>query len=135
MAKDGVNDRSRVLAVVGSVFFVDPDWETKAELIIREEIERYAPTLCVSGGAIGIDTLFRQIAFGYGYDRGEGNFIEHLPKHRRWKPDGFQARNILVAQQCDRLVAIRCHASKTYGSGWTHDYAKKIGKTTRMEII
>ncbi len=123
------------LAIVGSVDFVDPEAWGIAERIIREEIEKQNPQVCISGGARGIDTWFKDIAIWYGYSPLIGNFIEYLPKNARWAPRGYKDRNRLIAEDCTRLVAIRCHASKTYGSGWTADYAEKIGKEVRREIL
>lgn len=40
----------------------------------------------------------------------------------------FKARNIQIAEYCTHLLAIRSLSSKTYGSGWTADFAEKLGK-------
>ena len=123
------------LAIVGSVHFVDPNAQRLAVRIMRAEMEMHEPEVCISGGADGIDTLFEEVAETYGYTRDNGRFIAHLPANRRWRPNGYQARNILIAEDCTRLVAIRCHASKTYGSGYTADYAERLGKEVRRVIL
>lgn len=123
------------LAIVGSVHFSDPFALTIADRIIREEIEGYKPTGCVSGGADGIDTRFKTIARQYGFKVEDGTFVEYLPQNKRWQPSGYKARNILIAKKATRLVAIRSSTSTTYGSGWTADYAESIGKDVRREIL
>jgi hypothetical protein len=120
-----------VLAIVGSVRFADPDWQDKAQEAIAEAIAEHRPDVVISGGAEGMDSFAVKIAEDlYGI-----RTHEYLPKHRRWEPDGFKARNTLVAQECTRLLAIRCHASKTYGSGWTADEAERRGKPVRRVVL
>lgn len=119
-----------VLAIVGSVRFTDPDWQDKACEIIDGAIAEHRPDLIVSGGAEGIDSFAVKIADLYGIP-----FHEFLPQHRRWAPDGFKARNIRIAEVCTRLLAIRCRASKTYGSGWTADQAERLGKPVRRVML
>jgi hypothetical protein len=52
---------------------------------------------------------------------------EFLPTCENWE-HGYKPRNIDVAEACDFLVRIAARKSKTYGSGWTRDYAAKLGK-------
>jgi hypothetical protein len=121
-----------VLAIVGSVRFADPDWREKATDIIDEELFRFPdpPDLVVSGGAEGIDSLADNLCAYHGIA-----FKEFPPKHRHWEPEGFKARNILVAETCTRLLRVSCHGSTTYGSGWTADYAEKLGKRVRRVVL
>jgi len=119
---------SIILAVVGSVKFERPEAPRLACAIIAAVVDNLQPDRLVSGGAIGVDTWAREVGEQLGYWIKDGNFIEHLPVRRRWAPDGFKDRNELVAQECTHLLAIRCHASKTYGSGWTADYAARLGR-------
>lgn len=64
---------------------------------------------------------------------------EFLPQSRSWEgfgaKTGFRARNMLIAQHCDALVRIVAHDSRTYGSGYTRDYAKKIGKPVEETVV
>jgi predicted Rossmann fold nucleotide-binding protein DprA/Smf involved in DNA uptake len=119
-----------VLAVVGSTSFARGGEAIRvAEAIIAAVIVEIDPVRVVSGGAAGVDTWAERIAAHLGYNQENGLFVVHLPRHHRWAPDGFQARNILIATgPTTHLLAIRCHASKTYGSGWTADYAEKHGR-------
>jgi hypothetical protein len=112
-----------VLAIVGSVSFVRPDALNEARHIIEGALDRNRPDAIVSGGAEGIDSLAEAIAT----DRGI-TMIVHRPKDRRWQPDGFKDRNLLIVRDCTRLLAIRCAQSKTYGSGWTADQAERAGR-------
>jgi hypothetical protein len=87
----------------------------------------------ISGGAKGIDTVAATLADKAGLD-----VIEYVPAVRGWRsgmPDGFEARNKKIAEDCDLLVCIRDKNSKTYGSGWTRDYAIKLGKPTVSFLI
>jgi predicted Rossmann fold nucleotide-binding protein DprA/Smf involved in DNA uptake len=77
----------------------------------------------VSGGAIGIDSIATLVANELNI-----RMIEHLPKNNRWKPDGFEDRNIKIAEDCSFLLCIRSSQSTTYGSGWTADRAEEMGK-------
>ena len=56
------------------------------------------------------------------------------PKERNWER-GFKPRNIQIAEACDVLVRIAKKGSKTYGSGWTRDYAASLGKPTEEFIV
>lgn len=112
-----------ILAVVGSTAFAHPDAVQLARELILHKYEIYEPQLVVSGGAEGIDSLAEFLAKGM-----EIPFRPHLPRNRRWAPDGYMERNMLIAQDCSHLFAIRCHRSRTYGSGWTADYAEELGK-------
>lgn len=95
---------------------------SRAETIIEEHIALYHPTTIVSGGADGIDTIAATVAHRLGLD-----VIEYLPVTRRWHPHGYKERNRLIAENCDRLLRIRDASSRTYGSGYTADYAEHLG--------
>lgn len=112
------------LAVIGSMQFAkDADAFKWAARLIGASYDEWGPSVVISGGADGIDSMAAAIA------RAEGiEVIEHLAKNRRWAPDGFQARNLLIAQDCTHLLCISHHASKTYGAGWTADRAEEMGK-------
>ncbi len=152
----------KVLAIVGSVMFQDRFAFRRAEDIIVGEIETYQPEVCTSGGAPGIDTLFHTTAERFGFTgylelypedwdklpfvtAHEPAFIAFLPRRdilelppgaARWNaPGGYKQRNIQVATFCARMCAIRCHASLTYGSGWTVAYAERLGREVRRELL
>lgn len=85
----------------------------------------------VSGGAVGVDSMAERIAENLGIPT-----IIHRPKERRWGgPDGFQARNRLIAGDCSHLLRIACAGSRTYGSGWTRDEARRQGRVVLPEIV
>lgn len=126
---------SVILAVVGSVEFERPEADVLAAQIIATWLSTLQPIRVVSGGAKGVDTIAKEIGGHFGYRIDNGSFVEYLPKHRRWEPDGFKARNILVADDCTHLLSIRCHASRTYGSGWTADYAERHGRNVYRVML
>lgn len=119
-----------VLAIVGSVSLAG---NAEAQKTIDDVLDQLKPDRVVSGGAVGIDTM--------GVDSARAREIPttvHYPGKQEWLANsrkGFWARNILVANECTHLVRIVASDSKTYGSGWTRDQAKKLGKPTREIII
>lgn len=123
------------MAVVGSVN-VEPYQRGIASVIIDGFFYSYQPTDVVSGGADGIDSLAGGRVFAWNRDRDwQIRFEEFLPKHKRWEPEGFKERNIKIAESCDALLCIRTTQSKTYGSGWTADYAERLGKTVWRILV
>ena len=112
-----------ILAIVGSVALQAGDQTKYAANLIKEALSAYDPELVISGGAAGIDTLGKELAERLGYA-----FEEFLPENNRWEPNGFKARNTLIAEKCTHLLCIRTKQSTTYGSGWTADLAEKLGK-------
>lgn len=111
-----------ILAIVGSTDVTTTQAHT-AMLLINGLILSYEDPKVISGGAAGIDTIVEGTA------RNQGCFHrKFLPKFARWEPEGFKDRNMLIAQACDVLWSFRSEQSKTYGSGWTADYAESIGK-------
>jgi hypothetical protein len=113
------------LAVVGSVSFRNPDITTMADTLVIGTMTRYRYEieLVVSGGAVGIDTVGETWADVLGLPK-----RIHLPENRRWKPDGFEKRNLKIVDDCTHLLCVRDKYSKTYRSGWTADRAQEKGK-------
>ncbi len=112
-----------ILAIVGSRDCNVEQCKT-ARLIIRAFIRDLTPEQVISGGAEGIDTLAESETnklTGY-------TFLKFLPRNKQWSPDGYMERNQKIAYHCDMLLCIRTEQSESYGSGWTADYAEKLGK-------
>lgn len=116
---------SDVFAIVGSTRFVDTTAIELAESVIEANLRRNRPDQVISGAAEGIDTLAARIARRMGID-----VIEQPPANPRWQPDGYKARNDIIADRCTRLMRIVCRWSTTYGSGYTLDRAAGRGKPT-----
>lgn len=117
---------TRVLAIVGSVSLAG---NAEAEAVIERVLDAHRPEAVVSGGADGIDTMAVEAAKRRGISA-----FEFRPKTRRWH-DGFRPRNRQIAEACDALVRIVAANSTTYGSGWTRDRAKEMGKPTEEYVI
>ncbi len=113
------------IAIVGSTKFRNPFGERLAKNLIATVVKQleWGVDWVVSGGAHGVDSWAAMTAHANGV-----SVIEYLPKNPRWEPEGFKERNILIAEDCTQLIRISCEGSKTYGSGWTADYAESIGK-------
>lgn len=118
------------LALIGSTHFVNPDAEKIVRAWIASSIIRLNPSLIISGGAKGVDTWAEQAADRFGIKK---NIKE--PKYHQWAPQGFKQRNIMIAEVCTHLIAWRCPLSETYGSGWTADYAERIGRDVTRHIV
>lgn len=117
-----------ILAIIGSVSL---HGNPEAQRAIEDVLDRYKPDEVVSGGAKGIDRMAVREARRRRIPTGE-----FTPHERRWDGDkGFRARNLKIAQICDALVRIVASDSTTYGSGWTRDRAKEMGKPTEEIII
>lgn len=82
----------------------------------------------ISGGANGVDSLVKEVLEENDPESYDTYFTEYLPENPRWEPDGYKDRNIRIATDADVLWCIRSRQTKTYGSGWTADYAESIGK-------
>lgn len=117
-----------ILAIVGSTDLTIPQRFT-AELLIRGLIVSYQAPV-ISGGARGIDELAEAVALWEKLWK-----CKYLPRYPRWEPEGYKDRNMLIAQECDKLWSIRSAQSKTYGSGWTADYAESIGKEVHRLML
>lgn len=111
------------LAVVGSVN-INQEQLSFAKAVIQGVLFYYLPQLVISGGAEGIDSLAESEAILLNLET-----RIHLPKNKRWMPDGYKDRNELIAEDCTHLLCIRTAQSTTYGSGWTADRAEKMGRT------
>lgn len=119
-----------ILAIVGSTQFAqDAEATNWAANIIRAKFTELKPDEVVSGGARGIDSLGARLA-----ECAHIPVREYLPTNKRWAPHGYMERNILVAERCTHMVCIRHYLSKTYGSGWTADYAEKLGKIVERHM-
>jgi len=96
--------------------------------IIQENLDWVNPDLVVSGGSDGVDTWAVQLAEETGIP-----IREYLPQGRTW--EYFKDRNKQIAGDCDKLLCIRSKVAGTYGSGWTADYAEKLGVIVRRVVI
>lgn len=118
--------RTMKLAIVGSTKLAGNE---SALALVNAVLDRYKPTVVISGGAEGVDRIAAAVARGRGIE-----VDERLPKVRNWE-HGFKPRNKEIAEACDALVRIAIKGGTTYGSGWTRDYAKSIGKPTESFTI
>lgn len=119
------------LAIVGSTEFArDAAAAEVAAKHIIDAVTHPSVVVVISGGAEGIDTMAAEAARRFGIE-----VIEHLPKNKRWRPDGYEDRNRLIAKDCTHLLCIRHADSKTYGSGWTADYAEWLGRKVKRITI
>lgn len=116
------------LAIVGSTSL---EGNEEALHFIKTCLSFYAPTLVISGGAPGIDTMAVKAAKEMGIKT-----QEFKPKVKRWAvKGGFKERNEKIAKSCDMLIRIVDKNTKTYGSGWTRDRAMTYGAETVEFII
>jgi predicted Rossmann fold nucleotide-binding protein DprA/Smf involved in DNA uptake len=113
------------LAIVGSVKFRSPELQWEAERLVWKYIRENGNSIevMISGGAPGIDSIAEYYADYYSIPK-----RIHLPENKRWAPNGFRDRNLKIAGDCTHLLCVRDSASRTYGSGWTSDRAKEMGK-------
>lgn len=116
------------LAIVGSTLLAG---NAEAQEIIEKVLDEFKPSMVVSGGADGIDTMAANEARWRGIP-----VREFKPTIRRWDgKGGFKERNEEIADLCTHLVRIVSSKTKTYGSGWTRDRAKAQGKPTRDYVV
>jgi predicted Rossmann fold nucleotide-binding protein DprA/Smf involved in DNA uptake len=128
-----------VLAVVGSRDV--PDYQSAS--LVKQAILEHKPRLVISGGAKGVDTVGVKTARELGIAT-----MEILPTHKTWdQPEtgepqetateyglvvavsgGFKQRNTHIAEICECLVRVASASTSTYGSGWTADYAERLGR-------
>jgi hypothetical protein len=110
-----------VLAIVGSRYFDnDPNSFHIAHSWIRAYVSDMVPDLIVSGDAVGIEEIAAIVATSL-----DIGFLELLPENDRWEPEGYKDRNIKIVEACTRLVRVEHYLAKTYGSGFTADYAER----------
>jgi len=115
-----------ILCIVGSTVLAgDP----AADQIIDDVLTRLKPRKVISGCAPGIDTMAEKKAKKRGIP-----FEGFPPKEKNWA-NGFMPRNLVMARTCTYLVRIVSKRSKTYGSGWTRDRAKEMGKPTEEFVL
>lgn len=112
------------LAIVGSRSL---DGNAAAAAAVAEVLDahqaEHGEIVVISGGARGIDRLAAAEA------RRRGLAVEEYePAQHNW--DGYRARDQVIAETCDELVRIADRRSRTYGSGWTRDRARELGKPT-----
>ena len=118
----------RYVAIVGSVKLSKDQLKCAQQLIYfilsYEAAQQQGPgeIVVVSGGAEGIDTLAEETAEKWVFDT-----KIFRPEKKGWY--WYKKRNKLIAERCDVLYRIATRESKTYGSGWTADYAEEeLGK-------
>lgn len=138
------------IGIVGSeAAKFDPRTEQLARAIIRQNIG--PGYIVVSGGCHlgGIDIWAKEEAVQMGLQ-----VIEHLPKNRSWS-GGYKPRNLLIAQDSDRVICItvrglppeyrgmvfdycyHCNTAKHVKSGgcWTVKQAIKMGKAGEVIVV
>jgi hypothetical protein len=123
-----------VLAIVGSMAkaWKDPiPDEIRVCAIVRASIELLRPDRVISGRCPsgGVDIWAEQEAKRLGYTEASGLFVPYAPKVHRWEGEGgYKERDRQMAEACTHLLAIRSLWTTTYGSGWTADYARRLGR-------
>ena len=118
-----------ILAGVGSQMLT-PQQLVYAQDLVYHTIDKFKPTEVISGGAVGIDEMVEIVAKAMGY-----RTTIYTPANKRWEPYGYKARNIKIAEHCTHMLCIQSLQSKTYGSGWTADYAIKLDKVVWRFVI
>lgn len=119
-----------ILCIVGSQGKAwDAPREHLAQQTIITALTILEPGMVISGGEpTGVDSWAEQYAGWASIP-----FTEYLPPSRTW--EGFRCRNELMAEECTHLLAVRSRISNTYGSGWTADFAEKLGKKVWRVMI
>jgi hypothetical protein len=116
---------SLTLAVVGSTKLGK---SVAARRCIEMVFNLWNPSKVISGAANGIDTLVITVA------KERGIPFEEFPPTRQCWP-AFKIRNMKIATECHALVRIALRGATTYGSGWTRDRAREMGKPTVEYVI
>src|SRR5260370_27628766 len=119
-----------ILAIVGTRGFGSSKGLVYAQQIITYELKDSLWESFVTGDAPGIDRMTKNVS-----DRLNRECLVLVPTSRCWDPEGYKARNILIAEKCDELLCIRDPGSSTYGSGWTADYCETLGKPVTRVMI
>ena len=110
------------LAIVGSLSkHFSPDEELLVRGTIRLFLEQLRPQAIVSGGADGVDTWAEEEARRLGIEP-----IIFRPAGVGWKY--YKPRNLLIAKEGTHFLRFWSEHSRTYGSGWTVDRARLMGK-------
>ena len=89
---------------------------------------KYIPDTIVSGGAIGADTYAKEFAIKHNL-----KLIEFLPDYEKYGRKAPLVRNKLIVEECDCLIAF--WDGKSRGTKFTLDYAKELGKPTKIVQI
>ena len=107
------------LAIVGS---------RKCPVIDIASYIEFLPDMIISGGAIGVDTLARQLA-----EQNNIPIIEFLPEYSKYGRKAPLMRNIQIVENCDFVIAF--WDGKSPGTKFTIEYAKKLGKLFKIVKI
>ncbi|MEE9118087.1 MAG: hypothetical protein V3U02_05775 [Calditrichia bacterium] len=117
-----ITNPAYILAIVGTQLVKDYGL---VKTIIRYYVENtatiYPDLKVISGGADGVDTIVKEVCGEL-----EVGFAEYSPESPNW--NGYKKRNRKIVEDCTELLVIRYKDNKSYGSGWTRDFAKQIGK-------
>lgn len=112
-AGDAMQEENRKTAVIGSRTFRD-------ERLLTRTLDAAAPSLVISGGAKGADSLATRWARKRGVEA-----LVFYPDHKKYRHP-FHHRNRLIVEACDMLIAF--WDGRSTGTKYTIDYAKRMGK-------
>jgi hypothetical protein len=119
-----------VLAVVGTRTLGCRGDQQRAALRITWSISKLCPDVVISGGAKGVDSIAERVALDMGYSEDDGTLRLYRPTvHQFHGPGGYRERDALIAANCTHLLRIHCILALSYGSGWTADEARRLGRT------
>jgi hypothetical protein len=117
-----MREQDIILCIVGSKGL---DGNEQVDRIINKMLDKYRPNLVISGEEpTGVDAAAKRLTRSRGF-----NYQGYPPRTKRWH-DGFKSRNLAMAHACTHLIRIVSTHSTTYGSGWTRDRARDLGKFT-----
>lgn len=88
---------------------------------VYNEVRKFRPTMIVSGGARGIDTIAKSMAYAHNIQ-----MIEFLPNYKEYGKSAPFVRNRQIVENSDVVVGFWDGQSK--GTKYTLDYARKRGK-------
>lgn len=107
------------LAIVGSRYFSDYDVVAKH---VKEYIDSIgAPSMIISGGATGVDSLAVQYA-----DKYEIPKLVFKPQWGKYGKAAGPIRNKLIVNECTHLIAFM--AEDSVGTKDTVEYAKSVNR-------